>query len=322
MQTKFYLGGKLMRLKGFLFFFIIVLALSGCSNGEGAGAISGEEGLSSTFEENDQNFEVIHAYQLFNPYYEESKSLPKEEVLALYKSSIIDQVNDKCFKDGENIQMAQTILNEEPKNRIAVQDVIKKIDFAKTNEAVKEALIQSSKLLPTEKDTTVCIFPTNDSTTLSFAAGSGKIILLYNRNYSADIIKSAVAHEYFNSVALEKQFADSSTVLDQLVLKGKAVMFEKMVFPNFSLTSIDETFKKEQWAKIEGDLGNSDPDRGNAIIKGGPQVQQLPKNYGASEGYKMVKAYLDANPDTPVEEWAAKPAGEIFEETDYQANYN
>lgn len=310
-----------MRLKGFLFF-IVVLALTGCGNGESAGTVSGEERLTSTFKENDQNFEVIHAYQLFNPYYEESKSLPKEEVLALYKSSIIDQVNDKCFKDGENIQMAETILNEEPKNRIAVQDVIKKIDYASTNEAVKEALIESSKLLPSGKDTTVCIFPTNDSTTLSFTAGSGKIILLYNRNYSPEIIKSAVAHEYYNSVAYEKQLADTTTVLDQLVNKGKAVMFEKTVFPNFSLTPVDEAFKKEQWAKIEKDLGNSDPDRGNAILKGGAQVQQLPKSYGASEGYKMVKAYLDANPDTPIEEWAAKPASEIFEETDYQSNYN
>jgi len=69
-----------MRLKGFLFLFIIVLALTGCGNGESAGTVSGEEGLSSTFKENDQNFEVIHAYQLFNPYYEESKRSEERRV--------------------------------------------------------------------------------------------------------------------------------------------------------------------------------------------------------------------------------------------------
>ncbi|WP_223703362.1 DUF2268 domain-containing putative Zn-dependent protease [Sutcliffiella deserti] len=313
-----------MRLKGFLFLFVIILALTGCNNGESVDSSgTSEEGLSVSVEnpDNEQKFEIIHAYQLFNPFYEESKSIPKEEHLDLYKSSIIDPLYDKCFKDGEYIHLAESLLNEEPKNRIAVQDVIKKIDFTTTNEAIKDALITSSNLLPTESETTVCVFPTNDSTNLMFTAGAGKIIVLYNRNYSSDIIKAGVAHEYHHSVWSEKHYNnDSFTVLDNLVFEGKAVMFEKTAYPNINLTQVDETFNNDQWAKISGDLSNTDQNRAQTILRG--SKEGFPKHYGYSEGYKMVKAYLDANPDATIEEWTEKPATEIFEEGSYQANYN
>ncbi|WP_078382384.1 DUF2268 domain-containing putative Zn-dependent protease [Sutcliffiella halmapala] len=311
-----------MQLKGFIFFFIIILALTGCSKGESVGSESIEDGLSVTFEnpDNEQKFEIIHAYQLFNPFYEESKNIPKDEHLDLYKSSIIDPVYDKCFKDGEYEFLAESILNEEPKNRIAIQDVIKKINFTSTNDAIKDALIKSSNLLPSEKETTVCVFPTNDNSTLMFTAGSGKIIVLYNRNYSSDIIKAGIAHEYHHSVWTEKHHTnDSFTVLDNLVFEGKAVMFEKTVFPSINITQIDETFRPDQWAKIEGDLSNTDDTRALLILRG--SKEGFPKQYGYSEGYKMVQAYLDVNPDATVEEWTGKSADEIFEEGNYQANY-
>ena len=47
----------------------------------------------------------------------------------------------------------------------------------------------------------------------------------------------------------------------------------------------------------------------------------LPTSYGYSEGYKMVRSYLNLHPDMTVEEWTSKSPKEIFEEGNYIANY-
>ncbi len=47
----------------------------------------------------------------------------------------------------------------------------------------------------------------------------------------------------------------------------------------------------------------------------------FPNRYGYSEGYKMVKSYLDLHPNVTPEEWTALSAKEIFEKGNYLENY-
>ncbi len=47
----------------------------------------------------------------------------------------------------------------------------------------------------------------------------------------------------------------------------------------------------------------------------------LPNRYGYSEGYKMVKSYLDLHPYVTPKEWTALSAKEIFEKGNYLENY-
>jgi hypothetical protein len=311
-----------MRFTSFLFFLIMAVALAGCN--KGGAAVDAEEmeaGFDYSFENNGQEFEIVHVYQLFDPYFEEAKGLKGEEAAAVYTSSIVDEVADKCYRGGE-FEHKTDYLNNPPKNRIAVQDNLKRMDTGDINKAIKDALIKSSNELPAEGPTTVCVFPTdNNAPAQMITAGAGQIVVLYDRNFTSNILKAGVAHEYHHSVWAEKHYAgESFTVLDDLVFEGKATMFQKLIYPNIELTAVDESFNSNHWSKVQGDLAAEDMKKSQEILNGGKNG--LPKFYGYSEGYKMVKSYVDANEGISVEDWTAVPASEIFEDGNYEANYN
>jgi uncharacterized protein YjaZ len=132
-------------------------------------------------------------------------------------------------------------------------------------------------------------------------------------------IKVGVAHEYHHSVWAEKYLSNhSGSVLDNLIFEGKAVMFEKTVYPILDYTPVDLAYNKDLWSKIEPDLNNQDLNRSLEILFGG---KDLPWLYGYSEGYKMVKSYLDLNPNQTPEEWTALSTQEIIEKGKYFENY-
>ncbi|MFL0506779.1 DUF2268 domain-containing putative Zn-dependent protease [Ureibacillus sp. 179-F W5.1 NHS] len=149
--------------------------------------------------------------------------------------------------------------------------------------------------------------------------GAGKIIIPYNGYYSDNFLKVGVAHEYHHSIFAEKYLSNfSGTVLDNLIFEGKAVMFEKTVYPNLENTPVDLAYDKELWSKIEPDLNKKDFDRALEIIVGG---KDLPPSYGYSEGYKMIKSYLDLYPNLTPEQWTALSPQEIIEKGNYFDNY-
>lgn len=106
--------------------------------------------------------------------------------------------------------------------------------------------------------------------------------------------------------------------MDNIVFEGKAVMFEKTVYPDYGYTAKNVTYNKELWSKVEPELHKYDSNSTSDILYGG---KGLPKNYGYSEGYKMVKSYLDLHPDQTPEDWTALSAQEIFEEGKYLEHY-
>jgi hypothetical protein len=42
-------------------------------------------------------------------------------------------------------------------------------------------------------------------------------------------------------------------------MEGKAVMFEKLAYPDYSLTKVNYSINKDYWGKIEQDLDKVDP---------------------------------------------------------------
>ncbi|WP_320938741.1 DUF2268 domain-containing putative Zn-dependent protease, partial [Lysinibacillus capsici] len=83
-------------------------------------------------------------------------------------------------------------------------------------------------------------------------------------------------------------------------------------------TRVDLDYNKVYWADVAADLDKPDLNRALDIIRGG---NDLPYQYGYSEGYKMVKSYLDLHPDVSIEEWTALSPKEIFEKGNYLENY-
>ncbi|KMY30280.1 Zn-dependent protease [Lysinibacillus xylanilyticus] len=272
-----------------------------------------------------QKYKIIHVNQLFYSYIEKVKDNPNlssSETLELYNKEIIQPIYQDCFENGEYPLMAETLLNTVPKGLTEIEVVSKKMETRKAeiNQLINESLLKSADLLPSQSDVAVCVFPSSTNNRTPFTVGAGKIILPLNLNVLDDSIKVTVAHEYHHSVWAEKHFSnnDWASVLDNIVFEGKAVMFEKSVYPDYGYTPIDMTYNKALWSKVEPDLNKYDNNRTSEILYGG---KGLPKGYGYSEGYKMINSYLDLNPDKTPEEWTALSAKEIFEKGNYLENY-
>ncbi|KAF0822243.1 DUF2268 domain-containing putative Zn-dependent protease [Cytobacillus firmus] len=313
---------------------VLLLAMSftlaACSEKEESSAVHDKESaveaeLIYSFEhpETMQKFKIVNAYKLFDSYADRVEKAETSSKYSIYKDEVISPVYDKCFEDGEYIHMADPILDKAPENLKEIQSVIEKINENKTNEIIKEALLKSSGILPGKRETVVCVFPVelSEDTPLMVNAGAGKITVFFNKYYTGETIRMGIAHEYHHSVWTE-EFYDGNldvTVLDNLIFEGKAVMFEKLVYPDIrQLTPINQSFNKTNWSKIEKDLDKVDGYRSSQIIMGGGE---LPLHYGYSEGYKMVDSYLKLHPGSTPKEWTALGAEEIFQEGQYVKNY-
>ncbi|WP_339280027.1 DUF2268 domain-containing putative Zn-dependent protease [Lysinibacillus sp. FSL P2-0066] len=289
--------------------------------------ITDDEEMVFSFEhpQTKQKYKIIHANQLFYPYMEkvkENPNLSSSETLDLYKKEVIQPIYQDCFENGEYYHMAETLLNTVPSRLTEIQVVSEKMEThkAEINQLIQESLLKSADLLPSQSDVAVCVFPSATNNRIPFAVGAGKIIIPYSLGGSDEYLKGTIAHEYHHSVWAEKHTNKVNTfsILDNIVFEGKAVMFQKSVFPDINLISVDLTYNKELWSQIEPDLNKSNLKRSLEIVHGG---KELPYNYGYSEGYKMVKSYLDLHPDQTPEDWTALSAQEIFEEGKYLEHY-
>ena len=265
-----------------------------------------------------QEYQIIHAYKLYDNYENRLKENPSISPSHVFEEVVIEPIYDACFRDAEY----STEAIDFPDDLKQVSNLVKKMEEEKINNVVREALIKSSNYIPSSKMTNVCVFPSKVDYDLPFmfTSGSGKISVLYDKNTDEEMLRAGIAHEYHHSVWTEKYFnkESSMTVLDNIVLEGKAVMFEKVVYPNLTFTEVNYRYDKEDWEKIEQDLYLYDDYRAYEILYGG---EGLPENYGYIEGYKMVRSFLDLQPNLTPEDWTALSAEEVFEEGNYLEYY-
>lgn len=308
---------------------ILFFTLSACEQNEhsheDAKIENEQQNISYTFEnpKTEQEFKIVHAYQLYENFFEAVENQPDEQLSKLFQQEIITPVNEACFEDAklmDSKSVFELLTKRSEFERVKKQ--IEKMNTDQLNEVFEESLVKSSDVLPTDKETTVCIFPENENFPSDMGTiGAGKIIVYYSRFHK--YFKSGMSHEYHHSVWFEKHLKENGllTGLDHLTLEGEAVMFETLVYPNLNTmyALLNESFNKEHWSKIEPYLESPAGSEIQDMIIGGSNG--IPISYGYSEGYKLVRSYLDLHPDLTVEEWTAKDPNEIFEEVNYIANY-
>jgi len=286
-----------------------LLLTLGCTNEEDS-KLKGIE-----FKANDLEFEILETNDLFVKYLESVDTT--EDAKELYDKEIIQPIYDSCFKDGEHVHMAEDFLTNPPDDLSMLKTNVNAYDSKRMINNIKQALTKSSEYIKGKKKTTVCILPTRSSEDLDgLNVGSGKILIYTHLFDSDESIQTIIAHEYHHNVWTERyNDSSSSTVLDNLVFEGKARMFEEKVIGH---VSVEMSSNQEVWDTIEGDLFKEDLDRALEIING---TNEIPYLYGYSEGYKMVKSYLEEYPETSIEEWTKLDAKTIFEKGKYVEKY-
>lgn len=312
-------------LKYFLKICILIstmLMLASCTQTEESHEKQETENIVTSFEhpETKQKYKIVNAYKLYDNYQEKVESNPKQSKREIYKEEVIEPIFSDCFENAEYIHMAHYALNVGPEQLTENQLLSKKINREETEKLIKESLFKSSDLIPSDIETTVCVLPATNVNVEMVTVGAGKIIVLYNKYYTEDTLRFIIAHEYHHSIWAEKYLSRATDfkVLDNIVFEGKAMMFSKLVYPEYYDGVMYSAYDRENWSKVEGDLDRTNLKRSLEINMGGVD---LPNRYGYGEGYKMVKSYLDLHQNVTPEEWTALSAKEIFEGGNYLEHY-
>lgn len=299
---------------------ISILTLTSCTQKEKSK--NDFESIVTSFEhpQTGQKFKIVNAYKLYQNYADKVESNPKQSQSEIYNEEVIKPIYSDCFENGEYLHIADPVINVDLDSLTENQKLSEQIDREETEKIIKEALIKSSDLIASENETTVCVLPVTNANPNMVTVGAGKVIVLYNKSYTDNDLRSGIAHEYHHSVWTEKYLRKDKpiTVLDNIIFEGKAVLFDKLVYPDIYYYPIYTTYNKDDWSKIALDLEKVDSNRSLEILAGD---NGLPSLYGYGVGYKLVKSYLDLNPTLTPEEWTALSAKEIFEKGNYLENY-
>ncbi|TFB23871.1 Zn-dependent protease [Filobacillus milosensis] len=304
---------KKILINNLLIIFSALLILSSCENKE--------DDITVSFEHPDtgQPFQIVNAYKLYNDYFEKAtQDKQQKNIKELYQSIIIDPIYDQCFADGEYLHLVDLFLNNTQNDYTALKNLIQDIDQEHVSKVIKNALFTSSEYLLVQINTTVCVVPVVELKTPSnlVTVGSGKIMFFYTGHFNEDTLKTGIAHEYHHSVWTHKYFSSEglTTFLDNIVFEGKAVAFEKLVHPDGSFFPVYPYYSLTHWEMIEPHSSVKDINRYIEIMFGGGD---LPRFYGYSVGYKMVKSYLDKHPNLTPSEWLGVSSEEIYDEADF-----
>lgn len=198
---------------------------------------------------------------------------------------------------------------------------IERMNSKEVKDSLSEALELSATALPIEKEINVCLLPVSYPG-IGMAVGSDKILILFDEYFSIDHFKVTLAHEYHHS-AWEAEYRKPSekwTVLDNMVFEGKAVMFQEIIYPHQQMINTNEIYDQEAWDYASPHFEKETLEHSNQILYGG--FDPLPSLYGYSEGYRMVKNYLEENPNLSIPEWTEQDAATIFKEGSHEENYD
>ncbi|MFT4416042.1 DUF2268 domain-containing protein [Fredinandcohnia humi] len=280
-----------------------------------------------------QEFKIIPFYSHILEYVESASKVGNIERLEdYYYQSVIEPFQLDTLGKGEGYWLKDSWAFATPKNIKTLEEFVYSLinNQDKINQKIEQALIKSSNSLSGENKT-VYLFPPNPDNMfgidqLGGVAGltiSKDIILIqidpisYNDN---KILEYTVAHEYHHSIYMESgEVGTYNTLLDSMILEGKADTFAKSLYPNINIPWIEPLSaqkEKEVWDDLEKNLMSID----QAIIDdyhNGNSIKGIPTWSKNKIGYQIMNSFLENNPTTSIHDWTKLSGEEILLNSKY-----
>ncbi len=253
---------------------------------------------------NNQEFELITAYQLFDDYIKTSNN----KSTRLFNKLIFNPIKNEFAENAEYPLILSTIENPIIPNN----ELLKEIEILKKSnliEIAEEALKIISLILP-GPTTKILFIPANPEYRKYFkkynigvtaiTVGSGKIIVSIDPTFEnwKELLPYVLAHEYHHSVWTLRNFETINfSLIEYIILEGRADSFASSIYPDKKIpwTSI---INKEQenrvWEIIKPDLDM----RGHAICdKIMIGNKNIPYGSGYTIGYNILQSFKKNHPD-------------------------
>jgi uncharacterized protein YjaZ len=188
---------------------------------------------------------------------------------------------------------------------------------------VEEAFVKSAKVLP-GSDKALVLMPVDPNFTFVKDKMEGStgvafteefMLVQIDPSYAKDAVSNSVAHEYFHVVDMEDGALGRSTVLDSILMEGKAESFARIIYPekvNPWSVPLTDTEKEKVMNELDGNLDSYDYEIYQTLFGGDPS-KGIPLWSNYKLGFEMVQDYLTANPELTPEELVHTDSQKILE---------
>ncbi len=253
---------------------------------------------------NNQKFEIITAYSLFDDY------LSQQNISDLTSASnniIYEPIRNEIINGAEAAFMFETI-------RIPYQPgglLKREVELLRSSDLLdvaKKALSNITSNLP-GPDTKIIFMPANPAMHDLFVKynlcmngvtlGSGKIIIMIDPTFPQweKTLPMVLAHEYHHSTWISMNWKDSDfTLLEYLIFEGRADAFASNLYKGVEnpwTTMINREQEGNVWKLIKPEILMKGHDRINKVMSGS---KDIPVGSGYAIGLHIVKLFKQNNP--------------------------
>lgn len=326
---------KINRLIPFFLFSVIAVLLIGCSNQTIEVESPKELNIKNPFivKNGNQEFKIIPFYTQVLDYIESVSEIEQHEKMEEhYYQKVVEPFQLDTLGKGEGYWIKDHYAFATPKNTKTLEEFVYSLinNQDEINKIIEQALIKSSNTLPGENKR-VYLFPPNPDNMdgINLMGGvSGLavskdvfIIRIDPSSFNEDLLEYSVAHEYHHTIYMESGNANwNNTLLDSIILEGKADTFAKSLYPDITIPWIEPLSaqkEKEVWEDLEEDLWSIDLDQSLYRDYFGNPNKGIPHWTNYKIGFQIVNSFLEKNPTTPVRDWTLLSAEEILSNSKY-----
>ncbi|WP_449536309.1 DUF2268 domain-containing protein [Ferdinandcohnia sp. Marseille-Q9671] len=324
---------KINRLIPFFIFSIIVVLLIGCTNKTIEVESPKELNIKNPIivKNGNQVFRIIPFYTQVLDYIESVSEIEQHEKMEEhYYQKVVEPFQLDTLGKGEGYWIKDHWAFATPKDIKTLEQFVYSLinNQDEINKIIEQALIKSSNTLP-GGNKTVYLFPPNpdDMHGINLIGGvsgitvSKDVILIKidPSSFIEDLLEYSVAHEYHHTIYMENGNVNwQNTLLDEIILEGKADNFAKSLYPDITIPWIEPLSnqkEEEVWEHLKENLMSKD-----RTIKGdyfeNPN-KGIPRWTNYKFGYQIVNSFLEKNPTTPVRDWTLLSAEEILSNSKY-----
>jgi len=301
-----------------IYFLSVTLLLASCSP-----AAEKPKTYDISFTHEKQEIHIVPLYKAYDDYIQAVSKQPEDNE-ALYKKYVLGAKNDVIKKEQLQAMPVPSIYEQPSEN---IKDLKQMNTYLKKHhqhimKQIKSSLLTSMKQLPRDEKLVVFVSPTTPlehddakryGGVSGVAQGNNSMSLFFLKDFSKESLLNTTAHEYHHTVALDEP--NRATILDYIILEGKAEFFAHKLYPMESSEAIAPLLDHS----LEHVISELNAERLTTDdLFFGNYEKQIPSFTKYRLGYLIVSDFVKQHPEISLKEWSRMSSVQILKKSSYK----
>lgn len=301
-----------------IYFLSVTLLLASCSP-----AAEKPKTYDISFTHEKQEIHIVPLYKAYDDYIQAVSKQPEDNE-ALYKKYVLGAKNDVIKKEQLQAMPVPSIYEQPSEN---IKDLKQMNTYLKKHhqhimKQIKSSLLTSMKQLPRDEKLVVFVSPTTPlehddakryGGVSGVAQGNNSMSLFFLKDFSKESLLNTTAHEYHHTVALDEP--NRATILDYIILEGKAEFFAHKLYPMESSEAIAPLLDHS----LEHVISELNAERLTTDdLFFGNYEKQIPSFTKYRLGYLIVSDFVKQHPEISLKKWSRMSSVQILKKSSYK----